>query len=65
VQSPELALLALTARADAQAEPDARAAGMHGFLRKPVTSALLEEAIEGVCASRRADAPECVEAIAG
>jgi signal transduction histidine kinase/streptogramin lyase/ActR/RegA family two-component response regulator len=65
VQSPELVLLALTARADAQAEPDARAAGMHGFLRKPVTSALLEEAIEGVCAGRRAEAPAREEAIAG
>jgi signal transduction histidine kinase/ligand-binding sensor domain-containing protein/CheY-like chemotaxis protein len=65
VQAPGLALLALTARADAQAEPDARAAGMHGFLRKPVTSALLQEAIEDVCASRRASAPEREEASAG
>jgi signal transduction histidine kinase/streptogramin lyase/ActR/RegA family two-component response regulator len=65
VQSPELVLLALTARADAQAEPDARAAGMHGFLRKPVTSALLVEAIESVCANRRTEAPEREEAIAG
>ena len=63
-QSPELALLALTARADAQAEPEARAAGMHGFLRKPVTSLLLQEAIETVCASRRS-APAREEAIAG
>ena len=65
VQSPGLALLALTARADAQAEPDARAAGMHGFLRKPVTSVLLEEAIEGVCAGRRAEAPAREEATVG
>jgi signal transduction histidine kinase/ligand-binding sensor domain-containing protein/CheY-like chemotaxis protein len=63
-QWPTLVLLALTARADAQAEPEARAAGMHGFLRKPVTSLLLREAIEGVYANRRA-APEREEAIAG
>jgi signal transduction histidine kinase/streptogramin lyase/ActR/RegA family two-component response regulator len=40
------ALVALTARADAQAEPLALAAGMHGFLRKPVTSAMLQDAID-------------------
>jgi CheY-like chemotaxis protein len=34
-QAPGWCLLALTARADAQAEPEALAAGMHGFLRKP------------------------------
>jgi signal transduction histidine kinase len=53
-QSPATALLALTARADAQAEPEALAAGMDGFLRKPLTSALLQEAIEAVFAARRA-----------
>jgi len=65
VQAPDTLLLALTARADAQAEPDARAAGMHGFLRKPVTSALLEEAIEAIHARRRTDSTAREEAIAG
>lgn len=40
-----LPMLALTARADAEAEPAARAAGMDGFLRKPVTGEILAEAI--------------------
>jgi CheY-like chemotaxis protein len=57
VQAPGTALLALTARADAQAEPEALAAGMHGFLRKPLTSRLLQEAIARVFAERR-PAPE-------
>ncbi len=52
-QQPALLLLALTARADAQAEPEALAAGMHGFLRKPVTSHLLHEAIEILRAAQR------------
>jgi CheY-like chemotaxis protein len=52
-QAPATMLLALTARADAQAEPEALAAGMHGFLRKPVTSQLLQDAIEGVFAGQR------------
>lgn len=38
-------LVALTARADAEAEPAARAAGMAGFLRKPVTGELLARAV--------------------
>ncbi|KAF1719294.1 hybrid sensor histidine kinase/response regulator [Pseudoxanthomonas wuyuanensis] len=38
-------LLAITARADAEAEPQARAAGFDGFLRKPVTGDMLAEAI--------------------
>ena len=41
----QLPLLALTARADADAEPSARAAGMQGFLRKPVTAAMLADAL--------------------
>ena len=41
-----LPLLALTARADPQAEPESRAAGMDGFLRKPVTGAQLRRALE-------------------
>ena len=39
-------LLAVTARADAEAEPQARAAGFDGFLRKPLSGAMLAEAIE-------------------
>ncbi|KAF1719295.1 hypothetical protein CSC75_15710 [Pseudoxanthomonas wuyuanensis] len=39
-------LLAITARADAEAEPQAQAAGFDGFLRKPVTGDMLAEAIE-------------------
>ena len=38
-------LIAVTARADAEAEPLARAAGFDGFLRKPVTGEMLAEAI--------------------
>lgn len=41
-------LLAVTARADAEAEPQARAAGFAGFVRKPVTGAMLDEAIDAV-----------------
>ena len=40
-----LPMVALTARADAEAEPAARRAGMDGFLRKPVTGEILAEAI--------------------
>ena len=39
-------LLAVTARADAEAEAQARAAGFDGFLRKPVTGAMLARALE-------------------
>jgi signal transduction histidine kinase/ActR/RegA family two-component response regulator len=38
-------LLAVTARADAQAEPLARAAGFDAFLRKPLTGEALAEAL--------------------
>lgn len=41
-------LVAVTARADAEAEPAARAAGFDGFLRKPVTGEILTEAIAQV-----------------
>ena len=44
-QGHRLPLIALTARADADAEPLARAAGMDGFLRKPVTGQMLAEVI--------------------
>ena len=43
-------LLAVTARADADAETLARAAGFDGFLRKPVTGEMLAEAIAGLLA---------------
>lgn len=52
-QGHTLALVALTARTDTQAEPLALAAGMHGFLRKPVTSSLLQSKIEAVLALLR------------
>ena len=52
-QGHGLALIALTARTDTQAEPLALAAGMHGFLRKPVTSSLLQSKIEAVLALMR------------
>lgn len=41
-------LLAVTARADADAEAQARAAGFDGFLRKPVTGAMLAQALEAL-----------------
>jgi CheY-like chemotaxis protein len=47
-QGYALPLVALTARADADAEPQARAAGMAGFLRKPVTSELLAKTIDSM-----------------
>ncbi len=53
-QGHVIALVALTARSDPQAESLALAAGMDGFLRKPVTSQLLQEKIEAVLAAYRA-----------
>ncbi len=41
-------LIAVTARADADAEPQAMAAGFDRFLRKPVTGAMLAEAIDAL-----------------
>ena len=41
-------LLAVTARADADAEPLAGEAGFDGFLRKPLTGGMLAEAIEAL-----------------
>jgi CheY-like chemotaxis protein len=41
-------LLAVTARADADAEPLARAAGFEGFLRKPLTGDMLAESIDAL-----------------
>ncbi|HVR81624.1 MAG TPA: response regulator, partial [Luteimonas sp.] len=47
-QGFEAPLLAVTARADADAEPQSRAAGFDGFLRKPLTGAMLAAAIEAL-----------------
>jgi CheY-like chemotaxis protein len=41
-------LLAVTARSDADAEVQARAAGFDGFLRKPVTGAMLAQALDAL-----------------
>ena len=41
----DLPLIALTARSDVEAEPASRAAGMSGFLRKPVTGEMLAGAL--------------------
>ncbi len=43
-------LIALTARADAEAEPLSHAAGFDRFLRKPVTGKLLARLVEGIAA---------------
>ncbi len=43
-----LPVIALTARSDPEAEPQARAAGCAGFLRKPVTGEILTDAIAQV-----------------
>lgn len=45
-----LPLIAVTARADAASERAARAAGMDGYLRKPVSGAMLAEALAVVAA---------------
>jgi CheY-like chemotaxis protein len=47
-------LLAITARADSDAEPQATAAGFQGFLRKPVTGAMLAGLLESVPRRRAA-----------
>lgn len=53
-----LPLIAVTARADAVSERRARAAGMDGYLRKPVTGAMLAEALDGIgAAPRRGGSP--------
>jgi signal transduction histidine kinase/ligand-binding sensor domain-containing protein/CheY-like chemotaxis protein len=49
-QGHTLPLVALTARADPEAEPQARAVGMAGFLRKPVTGSMLAQTIESMLA---------------
>ena len=57
-QGFQAALLAVTARADGEAEAQTRAAGFDGFLRKPVTGDMLVEAI----AAARAVAQRRIEA---
>jgi signal transduction histidine kinase/CheY-like chemotaxis protein/sugar lactone lactonase YvrE len=53
----EMPLVAVTARSDAEAEPQARAVGFDGFLRKPVTAQLLLAKIAQVLEARqRSDA---------
>ncbi len=47
-------IVAVTARADADAEPQAMAAGCNGFLRKPVTGELLAQALARVLADAAA-----------
>ena len=51
-QSFNAPLVAVTARADAEAETLAYAAGFDGFLRKPVTGDMLAQAIAAVCPSQ-------------
>ncbi len=53
-QGVALPLIAVTARADADAEPEAIAAGFDHFIRKPVTGAVLAELLQTCCAQ---DAP--------
>ncbi|WP_246069854.1 hybrid sensor histidine kinase/response regulator [Cognatiluteimonas lumbrici] len=48
-------LVAVTARADAAAEPEARAAGFDAFLRKPLTGAMLARVLEGLAGVDRVD----------
>jgi len=54
VQAFTAPLVAVTARADADAETLAHAAGFDGFLRKPVTGEMLAEAIAQAMAEPRA-----------
>lgn len=49
----DIPLLAVTARADSDAEPDARAAGMDGFLRKPLTGGMLADALDVLMCSTK------------
>ncbi|MEO6065905.1 MAG: ATP-binding protein, partial [Lysobacterales bacterium] len=46
-------LIAVTARSDAEAESESHAAGFDGFVRKPVTGAMLMSAIEGLMCSEK------------
>lgn len=48
-----LPLVAITARSDSGAEPEALNAGFDGFLRKPLTGDMLEDALASVLERRR------------
>ena len=50
-QGHALPLLAVTARSDGEAETQAKAAGFDGFLRKPVTGAMLAQALASLAIS--------------
>lgn len=52
-QGHRFPLIAITARSDAEAEAQSYAAGMDGFVRKPLTGEMLAEAIEAVAGSAR------------
>ncbi len=52
-----LPVIALTARSDAAAEPQARAVGCAGFLRKPATGDALVRALAALRLSVEAEAP--------
>ena len=49
-QCASLAMAAVTARADGNAEQDAKAAGFDAFLRKPLTGDALADALRGLLA---------------
>lgn len=51
-QSPTMAMIAVTARADGDAEHDAQAAGFDAFLRKPLTGEGLANALRSLLAQR-------------
>lgn len=53
MQGHKLPMAAITARADSAAEPAAMAAGMAGFIRKPVNTSDLESLIEAMRAPAR------------
>ncbi len=55
-------MLAITARADAEAEPQALAAGFLGFLRKPTTGERLQGAIVGAVSAETAAPPNVTAA---
>ncbi len=54
-QGQTLPLVAVTARSDAEAEPQTRAAGFDAFLRKPVTARMLLDVIATVLEARHRD----------
>jgi ligand-binding sensor domain-containing protein/signal transduction histidine kinase/CheY-like chemotaxis protein len=58
-------LLAVTARADAEVEAQSHAAGFDGFLRKPLTGAMLAEAIEALLPEAAVECPIPLAVIPG